>query len=416
MNIQIAARRQFVPLLETDRRWSIAVCHRRAGKTVACVQKLIKGALDCKRPDPRFAYVAPLYNQAKDVAWTYLKRFGRALGAEPHESELRIDLPDNGARIRLYGADNPDRLRGLYLDGVVLDEYADMQPSVWGEIIRPMLADRQGWATFIGTPKGHNSFYDIWTNAQQDPAWYALMLRASETKLIESEELADARRTMTADQYEQEFECSFEAAIVGAYYGQAVSDARKENRIGRVAKDPLMPLKAFWDIGKTKDATAIWIAQWVGREIRVLDYYEAVNQPLGTHLEWLRSKGYGSARCYLPHDAAQPDAHLVRYEDHVAAAGFQTETIKNQGKDAALKRVEAGRRLFPTIWFNEETCRHGIEALAAYHERRDEKRNVGLGPEHDWSSHGADAFGLMCVAYEPPSEMKIPARRMDWVV
>jgi phage terminase large subunit len=165
-----------------------------------------------------------------------------------------------------------------------------------------------------------------------------------------------------------------------------------------------MPFKAFWDIGKTKDATSIWIAQWIGREIRVLDYYEAVNQPLGTHLGWLRSKGYGSAKCYLPHDGKQPDAHLVRYEDHVSAAGFEVETITNAGKEAALKRVEAARRLFPQMWFDQQKCEGGLEALAAYHEKRDEKRNVGLGPDHDWSSHAADAFGLMCVAYEAPQK------------
>ncbi len=406
-NVVIKARKQFGELLTTDKRWSIAVCHRRAGKTVACVQKLIRAAMLCKLPDPRFAYVAPLYNQAKDVAWTYLKRLSVPLDGSANESELRIDLP-GGARIRLYGADNPDRLRGLYLDGAVLDEYADMQPSVWGEIIRPMLADRRGWASFIGTPKGHNAFYDLWETAKTDPTWHTLMLRASETGLIDAAELLDAQRTMTADQYQQEFECSFEAAIQGAYYGQAIAEARTQNRIGRVAKDPLMPVKAFWDIGM-RDATAIWVGQFVGREVRVLDYYEAVNQPLGTHLEWLRSRGWGSAKCYLPHDGAHVDqVYAVRFEDNIRAAGFETEVVKNQGKDAAMKRVEAARRIFPAIWFNADTTRAGVEALTAYHERRDEKRNVGLGPEHDWSSHGADAFGLMCVAYEAPIKAAEP--------
>jgi phage terminase large subunit len=403
VDVVIKARHQFGELLTTDKRWSIAVCHRRAGKTVACVQKLIRAALLCKRPDPRFAYVAPLYNQAKDVAWTYLKRLAYPLGGVANETELRIDLP-GGARIRLYGADNPDRLRGLYLDGAVLDEYADMQPSVWGEIIRPMLADRQGWAAFIGTPKGHNAFYKLWEDAKADANWFTLMLRASETGLIADAELEDARRTMTTDQYAQEFDCSFDAAIQGAYYGQAIADARKQNRIGKVGKDPLMPFKAFWDIG-VSDATAIWIAQFVGREIRVLDYYEAVRQPLATHVEWLRSAGYGRAECVLPHDAAKMDAFTaIRFEDHLRAAGFHVVTIPNQGKGAALKRVESARRLFPSIWFNEATTRAGIEALSAYHEKIDEKRNVGLGPEHDWASHGADAFGLMCVAYDAPYE------------
>ncbi len=404
IEVELKARKQFAELLTTDKRWSVVVAHRRAGKTVACVQRLLKSALECERKEPRYAYVAPLFNQAKDVAWSYLKRFTLPLKGVVNETELRVDLP-NGARIRLYGADNPDRLRGLYLDGAVLDEYADMSPAVWGEIIRPMLADRSGWATFIGTPKGHNAFYRLWEDARADNSgWLALMLRASETGLIASPELADARRTMTADQYAQEFECSFEAAIQGAYYAASIEEARKKGRIGKVARDPLMPIYAFWDIG-VSDATAIWIAQWVGREIRVIDYYEAVRQPLGTHLQWLRDSGYGKATCFLPHDAAQADAYTaIRFEDHIRSANFDAVTVKNQGKGAALKRVEAGRRLFPSIWFNEATTSGGIEALVNYHEKIDDKRNVGLGPEHDWASHGADAFGLMCVAYEQPRD------------
>jgi phage terminase large subunit len=212
--------------------------------------------------------------------------------------------------------------------------------------------------------------------------------------------------TNEPDQYGHIWEGEYASVLSGAYFAQALSLARSQGRIGHVARDPLMPLKAFWDIG-VRDATAIWIAQWIGREIRVLDHYEAVNQPLGTHLEWLRSKGYASAKCYLPHDGANQDAiQAIRFEDHIKSAGFETEIIKNQGKAAAMQRVEAGRRLFPSIWFNEPTCSGGIDALGWYHEKKDDVRNVGLGPEHDWSSHSADAFGLMCVAYEAPTEKK----------
>lgn len=204
------------------------------------------------------------------------------------------------------------------------------------------------------------------------------------------------------DQYDHIWEGGYATVIEGAYYAQALSLARKEKRIGAVAKDPLMQLRAFWDIG-VRDATAIWIAQFVGREIRVLDYYEAVGQPLAAHLEWLRMTGYGSALCVLPHDGAQADQITAkRFEDHIRGAGFEVRTVANQGKGAALKRVEAGRRLFPSIWFNEARTAPGLDALGWYHEKQDEARNVGLGPDHDWSSHGADAFGLMCVAYEEP--------------
>jgi phage terminase large subunit len=190
------------------------------------------------------------------------------------------------------------------------------------------------------------------------------------------------------DQYDHIWEGGYATVTEGAYYAQALAEARAHKRIGNVARDPLMPIKAFWDIG-VRDATAIWVAQFIGREIRVVDYYEAVNQPLASHLDWLRSKGYANATCYLPHDGSQADqVQAVRFEDHVRSAGFEVETIENQGKGAALKRVEAGRRLFPSIWFNEPTCSAGLDALGWYHEKKDEARNYGLGPEHDWSSHG----------------------------
>lgn len=213
------------------------------------------------------------------------------------------------------------------------------------------------------------------------------------------------------EQYDHIWEGGYATVLEGAYYAQAISTARAEKRIGHVARDPLMPVKAFFDIG-VKDATAIWVAQFVGREIRVLDYYEAVNQPLSAHLDWLRSRGYANALCVLPHDGNHADQiKAIRFEDHVKAGGFAAKTIENQGKGAALKRVEAARRLFPAIWFNEATCTAGLDALGWYHERKDEARNVGLGPDHDWSSHGADAFGLMCIAYEEPQKPKRVASR-----
>lgn len=405
-----SARAQFAPFHRREHRWAAIVAHRRAGKTVACVMDALDAALRCEKPNPRFAYIAPLYTQAKDIAWTYVKQYGSLIpGASINESELRLDLP-NGGRLRLYGADNYDRLRGLYFDGVVLDEYADMDPRVWPQVIRPALSDRQGWATFIGTPKGKNDFWRIWNGdsngvwpgAVNSKDWFHLMLKASETGIVDEKELEDARSMLSHDEFAQEYECSFEAAIKGAYYARQIEQARNEGRIGRVARDPLLPTLAFWDIG-IRDATAIWIAQFVGREIRVLDHYEAVGQPLGAHLDWLRTKGYSAAECVLPHDGAHQDAVTgIRFEDHIRQAGFRARTIQNQGKGAAMKRVEALRRVFPAIWFNEASCRAGLDALAEYHEKWDETRNVGLGPEHNWASHSSDAAGLMAVAYEEP--------------
>mgnify|MGYP006921306841 FL=1 len=232
--------------------------------------------------------------------------------------------------------------------------------------------------------------------------------------VLEQERL-DCLRDMP-DQYDHIWEGGYATVISGAYFARHLAEARKEGRIGKVSKDPLMQFYAIWDIG-VRDATAIWIAQFVGREIRVLDYYEAVRQPLAVHLNWLRDKGYASAECILPHDGAKEDqVTAIRFEDHIRSADFKVRTVPNQGKGAAMKRVEIARRLFPSIWFNEATCAAGLDALGWYHEKQDEARNVGLGPDHDWSSHGADAFGLMCVAYEEPSERKqyTPPRAPGW--
>lgn len=208
------------------------------------------------------------------------------------------------------------------------------------------------------------------------------------------------------DQYEHIWEGGYATVLEGAYYAKHLAETRAQGRIGKVAKDPLMQIRAFWDIG-FNDSTAIWIAQFIDREIRVLDYYEAQGQPLAAHLDWLRTRGWGNAVCVLPHDGAHGNAVTgTRFEDHVRSAGFDASTIENTGKGAAMRRVESARRLFPSIWFNAETTQAGLDALGWYHEKRDEQRGVGLGPDHDWSSHGADAFGLMCIAYEQPKKGK----------
>lgn len=213
---------------------------------------------------------------------------------------------------------------------------------------------------------------------------------------------------LTPDQYDHIWEGGYATVLEGAYYAKSIAQARAENRIGRVAADPLMTIRLFWDIGGTgarADACSIWAAQFIGKEIRVLNYYEAVGQPLATHLNWMRSQGYtpDKAQIWLPHDGASNDKVFdVSYQSAITEAGYSVTVVPNQGKGAASARIEALRRLFPSMWFNQETTQPGLDALGWYHEKRDENRNIGLGPEHDWSSHGADAAGLMAVAYEEP--------------
>jgi phage terminase large subunit len=225
--------------------------------------------------------------------------------------------------------------------------------------------------------------------------------------VLEQERLDCLR--LQPEQYDHIWEGGYATVLEGAYYARSIALAKAEGRIGRVAADPLMTLRAFVDIGGTgarADAFTMWVAQFVGKEIRALDYYEAVGQPLGAHLEWMRERKYTPARCsiWLPHDGDTQDKVFdVSYASALRGAGYDVTVVPNQGKGAAKARIEAGRRLFPSIWFNQATTQPGIDALGWYHEKKDESRNIGLGPEHDWSSHGADSFGLMCIAYEDPT-------------
>jgi phage terminase large subunit len=222
------------------------------------------------------------------------------------------------------------------------------------------------------------------------------------------------------DQYDHIWEGGYATSHAGSYFGKLLATAKLEGRIGRgVVADPLLPLRAFIDIGGSgalADAFCIWIVQWIGQEIRVLDYYESVGQVLATHVNWLRNKGYEKASIYLPHDGVNANNITgKRYEDHLREAGLTVEKpIANQGRGAAMMRVEAIRRLAPRIWFHDTKTEAGRDALGYYHERMDETRNIGLGPEHDWSSHAADAFGLMAICYEEPSRAKGFNRKLEY--
>jgi len=222
------------------------------------------------------------------------------------------------------------------------------------------------------------------------------------------------------DQYEHIWEGGYVSVVDGAYYARHLAEARKAGRIGVVSADPLMKHRVFCDLGGTgarSDAFSMWVAQFVGLQVRVLDYYEVVGQPLSAHLEWLRESGYtpNKASIWLPHDGRTNDRiHDVSFESAFKQAGYDVEVVPNQGKGAAKARIEAGRRLFPSIWFDEEKCSAGLEALGWYHEKKDDSRNIGLGPDHDWSSHGADSFGLMCVAHEPPKSAPKRIKTVGW--
>jgi phage terminase large subunit len=259
-----------------------------------------------------------------------------------------------------------------------------------------------------GAPKGS---IIVKANWRDNPWW---------NDILEGERQLELERY--PDRYDHTYEGDYARAFEGAYFSKLLSEAKRSGRIGKVTADPLLPLRAFIDIGGSganADAFTIWIVQWVGQEIRILDYYEAVGQVLAYHVNWLRKNGYEDAIIYLPHDGVnENNVTGKRYEDHLRDAGFKVEPpVPNQGRGAASMRIEAVRRLGPKMYWNEATTENGRQAVGFYHEKKDEIRNVGLGPEHDWSSHAADALGLMAICYEQPGgRIVVPEPEEDWIV
>lgn len=399
-------REQFRPLHGRKTRWSIGVCHRRAGKTVSHINELVIGATKCTLNNPRFAYVAPQLNQAKDIAWTYLKEYTAFLSPKINESELWVELP-GGARIRIYGADNPDRLRGIYLDGVVLDEFGDMDPTIWTQVIRPALSDRKGWACFIGTPKGKNTFYKLWQAAEDDPDWTRLLLKASVTGLVDEKELSDARKMMSEDEYAQEYECSFEAAVRGAYYGKEMNEAEAAERITSVAYDPRIPVHTGWDLG-VADSTVIWFAQVVRGETRFIDVVKGEGVGLDWYVKQLQDRPYVWGNHYLPHDVQVRELGTGKSrKEMLEALGLRNiHVVPNMPVADGIQSV---RMLLPMAWFDKVKCKDGIEALRMYRRDYDEKRQeFRQNPLHDWTSHYADAVRYFAVGHqERPTAKKI---------
>ena len=396
-------RSQFLAYHERTERFAKIVAHRRFGKTVGCINDKVRAALSNTRqyPPPRYSYVAPTYTQAKDIAWGYLKHYSAPIpGIKISESELWVEYP-NGSRVRLYGADNYDRMRGLYNDGVTIDEPAQMDPRAWPEVIRPTLSDYKGWASFIGTPKGRDWFYKIDRDEKGEPLpdFFRLTLKASETGVIADEELASLKAGLSEEQYAQEFECSFEAAVIGAYYGKLMAQAEDDKRISGVPYEPAAQVWTAWDLG-IRDSTAIWFAQVVGREIRIIDYYEASGADLGHYVREIFNKPYIYAGHIVPHDAQAKELGTGKSRLEV----LETLGLKNI-QVAAMHRVEDGinavRVMIPKCWFDAQKCAHGIDALKLYRSEYDDKlQALKPRPVHDWASHGADAFRYLAMTLD----------------
>lgn len=386
-------RPQFIDFHSRKQRYALMVCHRRAGKTVAVLNDMVIRALRTKKPNAFYAYVAPFMGQAKQASWTYLKEaVANIPGHKVNLSELTITLP-NGARIRVFGADNADALRGLYFDGIVLDEFGDMSSRVYTEVVRPALSDRKGWAVFIGTPKGKNKFYDLRNKALEDPErWFYKCLKASESGIIPADELLDMTQDMDEYEIRQELECDFDSAIRGSYFGKHMAALEEAGRFTQLEWDPSEKVSCSFDIGFS-DFTAIWFWQVIDGEIRFIDYEQFNERDAAETIEVMQLKPYDYETWWLPHDArhrtfASRKSVMDTFIEYEAPVRITPNLKVRDGIDAARKTL----RTYP-VYFDAQKCKAGLECLRNYSRKWNQDTNVFSDvPDHNHWSHGADSF------------------------
>ncbi len=381
-------------------RFNILVWHRRAGKTVYAIKWLLKNTLRCDKPNPRGAYLAPLYRQAKSIAWQYAKDYSRALpfDCQINESELRITYP-NGAEIRLLGAAEPDSLRGIYLDAVVMDEMAQMGPRAWTEVVRPALSDRHGQALLIGTVFGRaNLFYEYYRDADTKAHWYRQLLSVNDTDALDADELELVRQDMDEDEYAQEYLCDWDAAVKGSYYGKQMNQAEHDGRVTQVPHDPAMLTHTAWDLGMA-DSTVVtyWQKHDSSGQVRCIDCDEFQNTGLTEIVAHMRTKPYNYGTHILPHDAKVRELGTGKSRVEVfRSLGVEVDIVPNT---AVTDGIDATRQLLPRTWFDREKCFRLVEALKTYRsEWNDERQVYNKSPAHTWESHFADSvryFALM---------------------
>jgi hypothetical protein len=343
-------------------------------------------------------------NQARRIAWDYFKYYAQPVIKDANESQMTLTLV-NGVKISLFGADNADSMRGLGFSGIYLDEYGDFKPSVFGNVIRPALSDKQGWAVFAGTPKGKNQFWEVFDTATRIPSeWFLLRLPASSSGLLPASELAAAKAQLSEDQYLQEYECSFEAAILGAFYGTEMRQAQNQGRIGQISYDANLPVYTAWDLGY-RDDTAIWFYQVLRGEVRVIDFFAVSGADIHYIAEAVRKKPYDYARHYLPHDARAKSLQTGRSIVEQLASYLDIKKLAVVPDIGLQSGIQAVRMMLPRVYFDAEKCHDGIEALRQYQREYDEdKKAYRQSPRHDWTSHPSDAFRMLAVSWQEQSD------------
>ncbi len=394
-------REPFLALHNRQKRWACIVAHRRAGKTVADVADLVIGALECQLPNPQFAYIAPLREQAKRIAWEYLKDMCEGMTAKkPNESELKIEVNNSAggvSKIYVAGSDRPDALRGLYFDGVVMDEIGQIRPSAWYGVLRATLSDRNGWAIWTGTPAGKNMFWNLREEARLNPETHLLIeAPASETKIIDESELEAAKAMMTEADYLREYECSFDASVPGTYFANLMNDAYHENRIGDFPAQSGRKVEAVADLGYT-DSTSWWIWQTTHEGYRIVMHYEDNGREIQHYIDWLKSLPYDIEKVWLPHDAKAKSLQTGRSIIEVFLKnGIRPSLVPEL---SVQDGIEAARQVIPKCVFDESATYEGTEHLRAYRRSYDEKTQTFRNrPRHDEHSHSADSFRYLALA------------------
>lgn len=396
VTLEFRPRKQFRSFLESKKRWDCLIVHRRGGKTFHSLQKLLLRAFTHKRPGPpkRYAYIAPTQTQAKDIAWGYLKRFTHQIpGSVPNEAELKITFPD-GMTIRLYSGENYERMRGLYFDGVILDEPEDIDPLAWPTVIRPCLSDYGGWAIWIGTVKGKKGQWKRYTEGMSNPEWFCLLLKASESGIIPADELADIRLSTPKDIYEQEFECNPNIGIPGAIYAKEVSQAIMDGRVCEFKPDGGALVHTTWDLGSPQN-TAVTYFQRIGPRLQIIDFDYGLDLKTGERVAHMMAKGYNYGYHCLPHDAESKAPTGLSFRDELTNAGLANTKVIPRTDDPEV-RINRARSEFGNIWFRKSTTEKLIESLENYQRKEDPKTLTITTPIFkNWACHGSDSFGYI---------------------
>ncbi len=384
-----------IPFHETAKRWMLLVVHRRAGKTTAAVNYLIGSAT--RFENTRYAYIAPTYRMAKGVAWDILKKHSQFIpGVEYRESELTVVYP-NGSKIALYGAENPDRLRGLGFSGVVFDEYGQQPDKIFTEVIRPTLIDNGGYAIWIGTPQGKDEFYRLYEQHKNDDEWFVRHLTVDDTGVIPQEEIENAKKTMSQEEWLQELYCSFESSAKGAVYAEELRLARAENRIGVLPYHREVPVHTVWDIG-VGPALAMGFYQCVSGKMHMMDFWQGTDsEGIEQAVNVVLRKPYTYGKHFAPHDMNTRESTTGKTRlEYAKGLGLSFSVLSPKN---VHEGIQAGKFLFGRLLVDEEKCAQWLEAIAEYRRQWDDRRKMFKEvPYHNWTSHAADVHRYAAIA------------------